>query len=139
MADTDDEIVNFPLYESLLNMLDPKQINKDLPKKDKEFFVKHMPDIDQEGKELIYALIIIHSRKNKENVDTINLPYKGVFQDVGVLEFNFNTFPSPLKHILHKFMVMHMNRMEADTRYATPGDPNMVGVMIPGGTDAAGE
>jgi hypothetical protein len=108
--------MNFPLYDSLISGIPAKTV-KDLKPTEKKFFVDNVAALNQEGKELIYALIVVFHIKNETVVDdSINLPYKGKFVETGVLEFNFNLFPAKLKRILHKFMVLHLAATENAVR-----------------------
>ena len=104
---------NFPLYDSLTSGLDGEQ-SKDLKPSEKKFFVDNVAALNGEGKELIYALIVVFHLKNElVAADSINLPYNGKFVETGVLEFNFNVFPPMLKRILHKFLLMHITSVAA--------------------------
>ncbi len=98
----------FPLYRSLVQTT--KKTSKDLTKCQKEFFVNSSNKLPDHVHELIYTLIMHWS---KENLDTEmtserGVPLDGKFIDTGTVEFNFNTFPRHLKHILHEFIKLHM-------------------------------
>ena len=105
-------INTFPLYDSIVGMIDQKVMKKDLTKKQKEYFVSHVGKLTPEAKELIYTLVIYFSRDNSVTSDNVSLPYNGQFVDNGVVEYNFNIFPSPLKQILYKFMHLHFSNVE---------------------------
>jgi len=105
---------NFPLFDSL---------NKDLPKKDltineKEEFISKIQDIDNTGRDLVYALIQVYSisEENKNNFD--ELPYKGIKEErtkgVQDLTWTFTDLPIKLRHILYKFIKIHTQSVEED-------------------------
>ena len=65
---------NFPLYDSL---------NKDFPKKDltikeKEEFLNKIENIDDTGRDLVYALIQVYRIQNEKDLSLDVLPYKGI-------------------------------------------------------------
>ena len=105
-------VPTFPLYDSIVGMIDPKIIKKDLTKKQKEYFVSNVVKLTPEAKELTYTLIIYFSRDKQATSDNVSLPYSGQFVDNGVVEYNFNIFPSTLKQILYKFMNLHSSNVE---------------------------
>ena len=105
---------SFPLFDSL---------NKDIPKKDlsideKEEFISKIQDIDNTGRDLVYALIQFYniSEENKPNSD--ELPYKGIKEEMSKglqnLTWTFTDFPIKLRHILYKFIKIHMQSVQED-------------------------
>ena len=105
---------NFPLYDSL---------NKDFPKKDltvkeKEEFVSKIQDIDETGRDLVYALIQFYSIENEKKKLSEDLPYKGnrlvMSKSKENLTWSFTDFPIKLRHILYKFIKMHNQSMEEE-------------------------
>ena len=100
----------FPLYDNL---------SKDLPETDltmaqKRSFVKKIEKIDLSGHELIYALIRFHQTKrvDEENI-TYSLPYEGSYIGNDI-NFNIDNLPICLKHILLKFLTMHLIKMKEE-------------------------
>jgi hypothetical protein len=105
---------NFPLFDSL---------NKDLPKKDltineKEEFISKIQDIDNTGRDLVYALIQVYSISEENNKNFDELPYKGIKEErskgVQDLTWTFTDFPIKLRHILYKFIKIHVQSVEED-------------------------
>ena len=89
----------FPLYDS---------ISKDIPKEDisvfqKNRFIKRVQKIDNNGHELIYALIRMYQIENNEDNTSFTLPYNGTYNDKNIT-FDLDHFPIKLKHILFKFL-----------------------------------
>lgn len=96
----------FPLYDRL---------EKNIPKKDltpvkKKEFINKIINIDNTGKDLIFALVKFHAILNN---DTDYIPYNG-FLDGNNISWSFNNFPIKLKHILYKFIIMHTETMKEE-------------------------
>ena len=95
----------FPLY----NVLKTETTSKDLTVLQKTEFVKCVPSLDQEGHDLIFALI--KSFYNEEEKKFIQIPYGGHLNKNNI-DFELNNFPNKLKQILFRFVKIHMKRME---------------------------
>ena len=105
---------NFPLYDNLV---------KDIPKKDitvqqKEEFISKAQVIDSKGRDLIFALIQFYRIENGDDQLSEDLPYKGVREqnEKGLenLTWSFTDFPIKLRHILYKFILIHVQSMEEE-------------------------
>ena len=101
---------NFPLYDTLYN--DTKELLGDLPKKEKDEFIKLVKNIDENGQELIYVLIRSFQLENSEDNTTFKLPYNGKYVKDTDIDFDFDTLPIQLKHILLRFVRMHTKTMK---------------------------
>ena len=95
----------FPLYDNLYK----NAINKDLTVKQKKNFVRNVNDMDNNGKELLYALIktyyLLHTNYKHDT------PYEGEITTNDKLvdiEWNLNKFPKNLKQIVNKFLTMNL-------------------------------
>jgi len=104
---------SFPLYDSLI---------KDIPKKDllvkqKVEFMTKIKEVDDGGRDLVYALIQFYFIENEGNCSE-NLPYKGKREEVKKgkenLTWTFTDFPIKLRQILFKFVRMHVHNMEEE-------------------------
>lgn len=104
--------MSFPLYDSLA---------RDLPKKDlnvaeKEEFIEKVKKIDQNGRELVYALIQFYNIENCDEELSEDLPYGGSREEASKgkenLTWTLTDFPTKLRHILYKFVNMHIQNME---------------------------
>jgi hypothetical protein len=109
--------MSFPLYDSL-NKNIPK---KDLTAKQKQELLEKIKNMDKNGVELIYALIQFHYIKcdcqTSDKEDTI--PYKGSSlkneeKSTENITWNLNELPVSLRHILHKFTLIHYKKMQED-------------------------
>jgi hypothetical protein len=106
----------FPLYDNL---------SKDIPEDDltlaqKRNFVKRVDKSDQEGHNLIYALIKMYNIEEKDDDDTntsFTLPYNGLYVERDIL-FDIDNFPIPLKHILYRFSTAHVVKMKEEEHIA---------------------
>lgn len=105
---------NFPLYDNLERNL-PK---KDLTVKQKEKIIKKIEDIDNKGRDLIVALIQFYYIKNEHKELNEDLPYKGIRtkikKDIEDITWSFTDFPIKLRHILYKFVLIHMQSIKEE-------------------------
>lgn len=105
---------NFPLYDNLAKDI-PK---KDITTKQKEEFIRKVQCVDSKGRDLIFALIQFYLIENEDGYLSEDLPYKGIREknEKGLenLTWSFNDFPIKLRHILHKFILIHVQSMEEE-------------------------
>lgn len=99
----------FPLYDNLSKNIP----SKDLTNIQKKNFIKNHRKIDQEGCELVYGLIRMYQMENNEGNTSFNLPYKGKYTDNDIT-FDLNNFPITLRHILYKFLSIHLDKMKEE-------------------------
>jgi hypothetical protein len=101
---------NFPLYDNLVKDI-PK---KDLTVKEKEEFINKVQNINTIGRDLIFALIQFYRIENEQEISE-DLPYKGTREEASKntenLTWSFTNFPVKLRHILYKFIIVHMKSM----------------------------
>lgn len=106
--------MSFPLYDSLARDI-PK---KDLTVKQKEEFIEKFANIDENGRDLIYALIQFYNIENNDEELSEELPYSGIREKVkkGLenVTWNLIDLPQKLRHILYKFIQMHTQTMEEE-------------------------
>jgi len=99
---------SFPLYDSLVKDIP----EKDLSVKQKEEFMDKIKSIDDNGRDLIYALIQFYNITNNDEKSEGKLPYGGIREDVKKgktnLTWNFTDLPQNLRHILYKFICLHI-------------------------------
>lgn len=94
------------LYTSLKNDVEDEQFTQ------KEKFIRSISQIDEKGHEMFYAIIKLYQIENrKDSFD--QLPYESKFVS-SKLRFDYEKLPNQLKHILYKFMIMHISSMEED-------------------------
>jgi hypothetical protein len=107
---------NFPLYDNLVKNI-PK---KDLTIKQKEEFISKIQNIDDTGRDLVFALIQFYYIKNDNDKFIRSLPYKGISEEVSKntenLTWSFTDFPISLRHILYKFILIHLQSMEEERK-----------------------
>jgi hypothetical protein len=103
---------NFPLYDNLIKDLPVEEMQV----KNKDKFIKLVKDIDEYGCELIYALIRIYQLENSDDKSTFKLPYGGKFVKHD-MKFDFNELPNELKHILLKFVQIHIKTMKEENSF----------------------
>lgn len=106
---------NFPLYDNLIKDI-PK---KDLTIKQKEEFITKIKDIDNKGRDLIFALIQFYQIENRDNDENSeDLPYNGIREDdekgLENLTWSFTDLPVKLRYILYKFIIIHMQSMKEE-------------------------
>ena len=119
----------FPLYDNLSKDLSAK---KDLTVKQKTDLIKNINLIDQDGQELVYALIYYYYINNESNNESNNKsnnefnnesntpPYKGKSQETPSnlqnITWNLGNFPIKLRVLLHNFLTMHMKKLAEDDK-----------------------
>lgn len=105
----------FPLYDNLSKDLSAK---KDLTVKQKTDLIKNINLIDQDGQELVYALIYYYYINNETISDSNIPPYKGKSQETPSnlqnITWNLGNFPIKLRVLLHNFLTMHMKKLAED-------------------------
>ncbi len=109
----------FPLYDNLIKDL-PK---KDLSVKDKEEFIRNIKKVNTDGRELVYALILVYCGQNGEDLEGNEVPYKGVQQEEEGGSSNFSwvytQFPIKLRHLLSRFVAMHLRKQQEEAERTT--------------------
>ena len=103
--------MSFPLYSSMLSLV---KTSRSLTARQKADFVKKVSVLDENGHELIYALIKAYYLEQEENTIS-NLPYEG--QDIQKnISFDLNNFPGRLQQILHKFVAKHLKKIKEEEK-----------------------
>jgi hypothetical protein len=100
---------NFPLYDNLIKDLPEEEMTV----KQKDKFIKLVKDIDEYGSELMYALIRFYQLENSDDKSTFKLPYGGKYIKHD-MKFDFNELPNELKHILFKFIQIHIKTLKEE-------------------------
>ncbi len=100
----------FPLFNNLL----AESEEKDLTQVQKKAFIKKLEKIDQDGNNLIYALILSYWVNETRELDT-KIPYDGECYDKDVT-FDLDNFPKKLKQVLYKFVQLHVKKMNEDKK-----------------------
>ena len=105
----------FPLYDNLIK----RTVKKDLTVKQKQQFIKDVKRVDDQGKELIYALIIFYYQQNEASTQGDQLPYRGVSESRNKgrqdLSWIFTDFPIKLRHLLYQFVNMNIKTIEEES------------------------
>lgn len=106
----------FPLYDNLIKDV----AKKDLTVKQKKRFVDDVDRVDSQGRELIYALIYYYFQQNGQEKGGDQLPYKGISEEGRSkgrqnLSWIFTDFPIQLRHLLFKFVDMHIKTTEEES------------------------
>ena len=102
-------MLKFPLFNNLLKNIP----TRDLFLSEKRTFMKNIEEIDTNGHELIYALIRVYQIEHKEDNTSFTLPYNGTYNDKNIT-FDLDHFPIKLKHILFKFLKVHLNKIKEE-------------------------
>jgi len=112
-------MIKFPLYNSISKNL-PK---KDLSVKEKEDCIEKINMLDEDGKEMLYALIYCYEKdsfnKLQQNTQNTQIPFDGVILRGNIdsncdIMWNIKDFPQPLKQIIHIFVSRHCEKMIHD-------------------------
>lgn len=98
---------SFPLYDILMSNLP----NKDLTVIQKRDFVEKISELDTDGIELIFALIKYYSVD--KDIGKGKIPFNGTI-DKNQVEFDLLEFPTQLRQLLYKFVLMHLKKIQED-------------------------
>ena len=98
---------NLPLYDNLMK----ETTNDDLTTKQKDNFMKLIKSVDQNGAELVYALIRMYQLENDDDKSTFKIPYGGKYIKSD-MTFNLIDLPNQLKQVLFKFLQLHTETMK---------------------------
>ena len=105
----------FPLYDNLIKDL-PK---KDLSVKEKEEFIRNIKNINMDGRELVYVLILIYSKQNTSESTSL-VPYNGSKEeknsdsDTYTFSWVYTQFPIKLRHLLTRFVNIHLRKQKEE-------------------------
>lgn len=91
--------------------------SKDIPTTEltgvkKDEFVKNVKKLDEKGNEIFFILMKIHEMMTIENA---GIPYDGKLVS-DEIKFEIDLIPTPLQHILARFMAMHIKSIEEDAK-----------------------
>jgi hypothetical protein len=102
---------NFPLYDQLCKEIP----NKDLTIKQKRKFIEEIQNFDENGYELMYALIRVYQLLNEKNIKDFEIPYEAMVENENkTVTYNLEKLPKKLKQILFKFIEIHIIKMEEE-------------------------
>jgi len=104
-------MAKFPLYDNFIKQLDENCKENDLQQEQKEELIKNIKIIDKKGSELIYALLRTYQMHNSGNMSEI--PFDGTKKKENI-KFDLENFPFELKHLIYKFVQMHIQTMKEE-------------------------
>ena len=113
--------MSFPLFNNLLS----ESLNKNLTNTQKNYFMNNFKKLDQDGINLMYALIISYNLYELKNpklneMDLTNelyiSPYSSKILSNNEIEFDLDNLPKKLNQILYKFIVLHIKKMKEDKK-----------------------
>lgn len=84
----------------------------ELPVTKKDEFIRNIKKLDEKGNEILFILIKLHELQTSDSLD---IPYQGKLI-CNELKFDMENIPPQLQHILSKFVVAHIKRMEEDAK-----------------------
>lgn len=118
----------FPLFDQIYR----ETHDKDLSTSQKKTFISKMKKIDNEGMQLLFALISVYQEKTDIS-NRIPIPYGG--QKIGGdkvvdIEYNMDTIPNHLRQILHKFVLLHIKRIVDEQNFKRPNE-NKLSKKVP--------
>ena len=99
------------LYNSLKKDVD----NQPLSLSQRDDFFKNIKLLDDKGNEIVYVIIKMFEIENNPKTTRDNLPYESKFISKE-LRFDLDKIPDKLKHILNKFLNIHIKNMEEEKK-----------------------
>lgn len=104
-------MTDYPFYDVLLKDLK----EKDLTHKQKITLISKIDKLDNNGMELIYAIIKVHYLRNNDT-SSFKLPYDGIYVNNESVKFDLEKLPYLLKQIINKFVKLHMQKIKEDKK-----------------------
>jgi hypothetical protein len=100
---------DFPLYQDLVKNIEE---NKVITDEDKNDLIKKIKKVDENGHELIYALIRKYQLQNENG---FGLPYEGKMMKLG-LKFDLENIPDNCIQLLILFCDKHLEKMKEEQK-----------------------
>ena len=111
----------FPLFETLFNETIDKH-NEPFSLHDQEYVLEHIGELDENGREIFYAIIRQDHIKRYPN-STNELPLSCKQMKSG-MRVDFDKVPNHLKYILAEFITRHLKKMKEDAMFFSPNISN---------------
>jgi len=99
----------FPLFQSLFEMTKDEH-SIPFPSSSQEFIVKHINDLDENGREIFYAII---RQDQIQRYPSIELPSCCKQMKSG-LRIEFDKVPNHVKYMLYSFIEKHLQKINED-------------------------
>lgn len=96
-----------PLYQTLKK----SEGTKDFSATERDQFITKIKSLDERGHELMYVLIRLYEQENESTI--LEFPYESKLSK-SELKFSFDAIPVRLKHILNKFIDLHISKMDEE-------------------------
>ena len=107
-------MASFPLYDSL----NTKLPGKDTTVEQKKTLCKNISELDQNGRELVYALIKYHEivsiKKNSDETPYGGQCTKSTKKGCDDMTWDMSEFPVKLRLILYKFVNLHKKKLNEE-------------------------
>ena len=100
-----------PLFYSLKSLEDS---SVDLTPNMKEELLAKIKTLDLKGSELLFALIKFYEVKFMTSTRNEDIPFDGKYIS-REYRFDLEKFPLPLRHIIYRFVLMHVKNMEEES------------------------
>lgn len=97
-----------PLYFNLKKDLKAA----DLSSEERDEFITKIKLLDEKGIELVYVIIRLYEIETTKMLS--EFPYESTLFSKNELRFNLESLPIPLKHIISKFLTLHLDKMKED-------------------------
>lgn len=104
----------FPLFQSLFD--DTLECHNDsFPSDYQEFILQHITDLDENGREIFYAIIRQDQLKRSPSVSE-SLPTCCKQMKSGI-RIDFDKIPNAVKHMLHSFIKKYLKKLNEDATF----------------------
>lgn len=104
--------MSFPLFKYLYD--DTKEKHEiAFPIENQEFIISHINDLDENGREIFFAIIRQYQLKYESNNNN-EIPNYCKQLKSGI-RIDFNRLSNPVKYMLHEFMEKHLKKLNEDT------------------------
>lgn len=106
--------VTFPLFQSLINETSESH-NDSFPQEYQDFILQHITDLDENGREIFYAIIRQDQLKRYPDVSE-PLPTCCKQMKSGI-RVDFDKIPNSVKHMLHSFIKKYLKKVHEDATF----------------------
>lgn len=105
--------VTFPLFQALFNDTKDRH-EKPFPKEHQEFILDHISNLDENGREIFYAII------RQDQIKQSPLPHalpSCCKQMKSGIRIDFDKIPNAVKYMLHSFIEKYMKKLNEDATF----------------------
>lgn len=106
--------VTFPLFQALYNDTKDRH-DEPFPQTEQEFILNHILDLDENGREIFYAII------RQDQINGVPTPPQSLpnccKQMKSGIRIDFDKIPNSVKYMLHLFIKKYLKKLNEDATF----------------------